>query len=67
MTRLRRLLAWTVTPWLGLTVVIPLLAPLTASPVNATAAHRRPPSDHVQAAHGTHKWQTTERVVQVKT
>ena len=71
MTRLRRLLAWTVTPLLGLTVVTPLLAPAgapaSATPQEKPAAHHRPKSDHVKAGHGTHTWTTAERVVQVKT
>ncbi len=67
MTRLRHLLAWMVTPLLGLTVVAPMLAPASATPLEASVAQRRPQSDHVQVVHGTHKWQATERVVQVKT
>jgi len=71
MTRLRHLLAWTVTPLLGLTLVVPFVPASTASTAGtvstASTAHRRPPSDHVQVVHGTHTWKTTERVVQVKT
>lgn len=67
MTRLRRLLAWTVTPLLGFTVVTSLLVPASASPADARPAHHRPKSDHVKAGHGTHTWTTAERVVQVRT
>jgi putative CocE/NonD family hydrolase len=67
MSRLRHLLACTVTPLLALAVVVPLSAPAGASTTDPGARHRRPPSDHVKAAHGTHQWRTTERVVQVRT
>jgi ABC-2 type transport system ATP-binding protein len=67
MSRLRRLLACTVTSLLGLAVLVPLSAPAGAGPTDPGARHRRPASDHVKVAHGTHQWRTTERVVQVRT
>ena len=81
MTRpaLRRLLAWTVTPLLGLTVFVRSrhreCGPGSRDVRSSRSTPRSTPgpvpgirtSDHVQAAHGTHKWQTTERVVQVRT